>query len=170
MKEPPTNQPMPLSIWSRTRRVVGSNPIWGSDFFCVLLWLILYISLYFLYNMIILSWSHLLNRASKWQFWDYRLLLVNLFSIDYLWPVNVSGHLLKIILSPEVVFILQALLQSNEHTLTFSCFPACYQMYKWVEEILNALSYQVQSQGNPDQGAQCHQQGEFSKELLVFQP
>ena len=27
------------------------NPIWGSDFFCVLLWLILYISLYFLYNM-----------------------------------------------------------------------------------------------------------------------
>ena len=27
-----------------------SNPIWGSDFFCVLLWLILYISLYFLYN------------------------------------------------------------------------------------------------------------------------
>ena len=34
----------------RTRRVVGSNPIWGSDFFCVLLWLILYISLYFLYN------------------------------------------------------------------------------------------------------------------------
>ena len=36
---------------SRTRRVVGSNPIWGSDFFCVLLWLILYISLYFLYNI-----------------------------------------------------------------------------------------------------------------------
>ena len=38
----------------RTRwraRVVGSNPIWGSDFFCVLLWLILYISLYFLYNI-----------------------------------------------------------------------------------------------------------------------
>ena len=27
---------------------MGSNPIWGSDFFCVLLWLILYISLYFL--------------------------------------------------------------------------------------------------------------------------
>ena len=24
---------------------------WGSDFFCVLLWLILYISLYFLYNI-----------------------------------------------------------------------------------------------------------------------
>ena len=36
---------------SRIRRVVGSNPIWGSDFFCVLLWLILYISLYFLYNI-----------------------------------------------------------------------------------------------------------------------
>ena len=95
---------------------------------------------------------------------------MNLFSIDYLWPVSASGHLLKIILSPEVVFTLQTLLQSNEHTLTFSCFPACCQMYKWVEEILNALSYQVQSQGNPDQGAQCHQQGEFSKELLVFQP
>ena len=31
--------------------LVGSNPIWGSDFFCVLLWLILYISLYFLYNI-----------------------------------------------------------------------------------------------------------------------
>ena len=31
------------------RRVVGSNPIWGSDF-SVLLWLILYISLYFLYK------------------------------------------------------------------------------------------------------------------------
>ena len=29
---------------------MGSNPIWGSDFFCVLLWLILYISLYFLYK------------------------------------------------------------------------------------------------------------------------
>ena len=27
---------------------MGSNPIWGSDFFCVLLWLILYISLIFL--------------------------------------------------------------------------------------------------------------------------
>ena len=26
-------------------------PIWGSDFFCVLLWLILDISLYFLYNI-----------------------------------------------------------------------------------------------------------------------
>ena len=39
-----------LSIRSRARRVMGSNPIWGSDFFCVLLWLILYISLYFLYN------------------------------------------------------------------------------------------------------------------------
>ena len=26
---------------------MGSNPIWGSDFFCVLLWLILYISPYF---------------------------------------------------------------------------------------------------------------------------
>ena len=26
------------------------NPIWGSDFFCVLLWLILNISLYFLYD------------------------------------------------------------------------------------------------------------------------
>ena len=26
------------------------NPIWGSDFFCVLLWSILYISFYFLYN------------------------------------------------------------------------------------------------------------------------
>ena len=50
MKEPPTNQPMPLSIRSRTRRVVGLNPIWGSDFFCVLLWSILYIALYFLYN------------------------------------------------------------------------------------------------------------------------
>ena len=37
-----------------TRRVVGLNPIWGSDFFCVLLWLILYISLYFLYNTWIL--------------------------------------------------------------------------------------------------------------------
>ena len=35
------------SIRSRTRRIVGSNPIWGSDFSCVLLWLILYISLYF---------------------------------------------------------------------------------------------------------------------------
>ena len=32
---------------TKTRRFVGSNPIWGSDFFCVLLWLILYISLYF---------------------------------------------------------------------------------------------------------------------------
>ena len=32
-------------------RVVGSNPIWGSDFFRVLLWLTLYISLYFLYNI-----------------------------------------------------------------------------------------------------------------------
>ena len=32
---------------TKTRRVVGSNPIWGLDFFCVLLWLILYISLYF---------------------------------------------------------------------------------------------------------------------------
>ena len=31
--------------------VVGSYPIWGSDFFCVLLWLILYISLYFLYSI-----------------------------------------------------------------------------------------------------------------------
>ena len=31
--------------------VVGSNPIWGLDFFSVLLWLILYISLYFLYNI-----------------------------------------------------------------------------------------------------------------------
>ena len=31
MKEPPTNQPMPL-ILILTRRVVGSNPIWGSDF------------------------------------------------------------------------------------------------------------------------------------------
>ena len=40
-----------VSIRSRTRRVVGSNPIWGSDFFCVLLWLILYISLYFLCNI-----------------------------------------------------------------------------------------------------------------------
>ena len=27
------------------------NPIWGSDFFCVLLWLILYIYLYFPYNI-----------------------------------------------------------------------------------------------------------------------
>ena len=35
---------------STTRRVVGLNPIWGSDFFCVLLWLILYIPLYFFYN------------------------------------------------------------------------------------------------------------------------
>ena len=26
---------------------MGSNPIWGSEFFCVLLWLILYISPYF---------------------------------------------------------------------------------------------------------------------------
>ena len=31
---------------------MGSNPTWGSDFFCVLLWFILYISLYFLYNNI----------------------------------------------------------------------------------------------------------------------
>ena len=29
---------------------MGSNPIWGSDCFCVLLWFILYISLYFLYK------------------------------------------------------------------------------------------------------------------------
>ena len=43
------------SIRSRTRRVVGSNPIWGSDFFCVLLWLILYISLYSLYNIELLN-------------------------------------------------------------------------------------------------------------------
>ena len=34
-----------------TRRVVGSNPMWGSDFFCALLWLNLYIFLYFLYNI-----------------------------------------------------------------------------------------------------------------------
>ena len=33
------------------QRVVGSNSMWGSDFFCVLLWFILYISLYFLYNI-----------------------------------------------------------------------------------------------------------------------
>ena len=33
-----------IDMWGR---VVGSNPIWGSDFFCVLLWLILYVSLYF---------------------------------------------------------------------------------------------------------------------------
>ena len=32
---------------TKTRRVVGSNPIWGLDFYCVLLWLIFYISLYF---------------------------------------------------------------------------------------------------------------------------
>ena len=32
------------------QRVVGSNSIWGSDFFCVLLWFIPYISLYFLYD------------------------------------------------------------------------------------------------------------------------
>ena len=31
---------------------VGLNPIWGSDFYCALLWLILYISLYFLYNIL----------------------------------------------------------------------------------------------------------------------
>ena len=31
------------------REVMGMTRIWGSDFFCVLLWLILYISLYFLY-------------------------------------------------------------------------------------------------------------------------
>ena len=30
--------------------VVGLNPIWGSHFFCVLLWSILYMSLYLLYN------------------------------------------------------------------------------------------------------------------------
>ena len=30
--------------------VVDSNPIWGSDFFCVLLWLTLYISLYFFHE------------------------------------------------------------------------------------------------------------------------
>ena len=38
---------------------MGSNPIWGSDFFCVLLWLILYISLYFVYNnnsLIFIHW------------------------------------------------------------------------------------------------------------------
>ena len=29
-----------------------TTPIWGSDFFCVLLWLIVYISLYFLYKII----------------------------------------------------------------------------------------------------------------------
>ena len=29
---------------------MGSNPIWGSEFFYVLLWSILYISLYFLYD------------------------------------------------------------------------------------------------------------------------
>ena len=32
------------------KKIVGSNPIWGSDFFCVLSCLILYISLYFLYD------------------------------------------------------------------------------------------------------------------------
>ena len=30
---------------------MGFEPTRGSDFFCVLLWLILYISLYFLYNI-----------------------------------------------------------------------------------------------------------------------
>ena len=38
------------SIQSKTWRGVGLNLIWGSDNFYVLLWLILYISLYFLYN------------------------------------------------------------------------------------------------------------------------
>ena len=30
---------------------MGSNPIWGTDYFCVLLWLILYISLSLLYYL-----------------------------------------------------------------------------------------------------------------------
>ena len=32
-----------------------SGPVCSSDFFCVLLWLILYISLYFLYNINIIG-------------------------------------------------------------------------------------------------------------------
>ena len=33
---------------------MGLNPIWGSDFFCVLLWSILYISLYLFFVVFIL--------------------------------------------------------------------------------------------------------------------
>ena len=38
----------PPCSWSRTRRFVGSNPIWGSNLFCVLVWLIFFLPLFFL--------------------------------------------------------------------------------------------------------------------------
>ena len=47
------------------KSLLGSNPIWGSDF-SVLLWLILYISLYFLYNGIVKSYiGNFVPKASE---------------------------------------------------------------------------------------------------------
>ena len=46
---------MPLILIYKGKNVSprwDSNTFWSSDFFCVLLWLILYISLYFLYKLI----------------------------------------------------------------------------------------------------------------------
>ena len=39
----------PTTLPSRTQRVMASYPIFGSDFSCVPLWLILYISRYSIY-------------------------------------------------------------------------------------------------------------------------
>ena len=40
MKEPPTNQPTYATDINIVKEIKGDvkNPIWGSDFFCILLW------------------------------------------------------------------------------------------------------------------------------------
>ena len=61
---------------------MGSNPIWGSDFFCVLLWLILYISLYFLYNCLGNCGKTLSERLQKLQNRAARILTSSSYDAD----------------------------------------------------------------------------------------